>query len=259
MFGSLKPYVPWLITSLLALGLIFSNDTPQVEALRANLSDLVVIMTHPVSAVLKAPRLWDENVYLRERLAEMSLKFARLGSSGEECERLRSMLAFKEKTSYSLIAGDMVGMNPDIGIRGLLLNVGSDDGVKINQAVIVPDGLVGRIYRVGKRSSNVQLLTDKNIGIAGRLLRNQEDGIVHASVGSSLRLDGIPVTAAVSEGDSVVTSGLGGVFPPGLFIGLTDKVERAPNGWLWRIEVEPAVDFGRLAELFVIQNADSTR
>lgn len=259
MFGSIKQYVPWLATSLLALGLIFSNDNPQVETLRGNVSDLVVVVGRPLSAVLKAPRLWDENVYLRKKLTEMSLKFAQLGSSGEECERLRSLLELKERTSYNLIAGEVVGTNPDIGIRGILLNIGSDDGVRINQTVIVPDGLVGLIYNVGKNSSRVQLMTDQNLGVAGRLVKSREDGIVHASGSRNLKLEGIPVTASVNVSDSVVTSGLGGVFPPGLFIGYTKKVRRSTNMWLWEIQVEPTVDFMRLEELFVIQNADSTK
>ena len=257
MFGTLKPYLPWLGTSLIALIFILSNDNHQVKALRGNFSDLIVVGTSPFSSVLKAPRLWNENKRLRKRLSEMSIRLADLNSSGAECQRLRRMLGFREKSEYRLIVAEVVGINPDMGVRGMLLNVGQDDGVEINHAVIIPDGVVGRIYRVGKGSSAVQLLLDPNIGIAGRLVGNREDGIVHAAGGRKLKLDGIPVTVEVSMGDSVITSGLGGLFPPGLLIGYTGRVQHSASDWLWEVIIDPAVNFGSLDELFVILKSDN--
>ncbi|NQT35714.1 rod shape-determining protein MreC [bacterium] len=257
MFGTLKPYLPWLGTSLIALLLILSNDNQQVKALRGNFSDLIVVGTSPFSSVLKAPRLWNENIRLHKRLSEMSIMLADLSSSGEECQRLRRMLDLREKSEYRLIVAEVVGINPDMGVRGMLLNVGRDDGVKINHTVIIPDGVVGRIYRVGKSSSAVQLLLDPNIGIAGRLVSNREDGIVHAAGGRKLKLDGIPITVKVSMGDSVITSGLGGLFPPGLLIGYTSRVQHSASDWLWEVIIDPAVNFGSLDELFVILKSDN--
>ena len=259
MLDTIKPYLPWLATSLLAFFLIFSNDNKQVEALRSSLSDILVIGTHPINSITKAPRIWNENIRLRARLSEMSLKLAEVGSSGEELKRMRRMLGFRDNFEYRLIAGEVAGMNPDVGVRGVLLNIGTEDGVELNQVVINPDGVVGRIYRVGKSSSAVQLLLDPNLGVAGRLKSNREDGIIHASGRRQLRLDGIPVNASVSLGDSVITSGLGGFFPSGLLIGYTTKAVHASDGWLWDIEVEPTVDFGRLDELFLIRKADSAK
>jgi len=256
MFGSIRPYVPWLATSLLALGLIFSSRNPQVKTIRKNLNDLLIIGTQPISSLLKAPRLWEENTRLNRLLTEMSIELGKLCDSGSECIRLRNMLNFKERTSYRLIAADVVGMNPDLSVRSILINVGADDDVEVNQAVIVPEGVIGRVFRVGRWSSAVQLLIDPNIGVAGRLVSNMEDGIVHAAGRRRLILSGVPVTASVEAGDSVITSGLGGIFPPGLLIGRTVKAYHSPGEWLWEIDVEPAVDFGRLGDLFVVLKVD---
>jgi len=193
---------------------------------------------------------------LRRQLAEMSIRLSKTGGSADENQRLRRMLGFKEKSAYSLIAAEVVGMNPDLGIRGILLNAGSKDSVKVDQAVITSDGVVGRIYRVGKRSCAVQLLVDPNFGVAGRLKSSREDGIVHAAGSRRLKLDGVPVTASVIESDSVITSGLDTIFPSGLLIGEVRTAKHRAGAWLWEIEVKPAVDFGRLTELFIIRKIE---
>jgi len=254
MFGALRPYLPWLATSLLAIGLILSNDLPQIAALRNNFSDLVVIGSQPFITVLRAPGIWRENTRLRKTLAEMSLKLARAGDSVSENELLRRMLEFKRESRFVLLTGEVIGLNPDAGIRGVLLNIGEADGVTRDCAVITPDGVVGRVYDVGDHSSVVQLLIDPNIGIAGRLQSNGEDGIVHAAGGRMLTFDGIPVTVPVQSSDLVVTSGLGGIFPSGIPVGTTTDIIKDASGWLWEIKVEPAVNFGRLSQLFVIRN-----
>ncbi|MDP8240741.1 MAG: rod shape-determining protein MreC [Candidatus Hatepunaea meridiana] len=257
MFGKIKPYVPWLATSLLAMGFIFSNQSPQINTLRQNLTDLILIGAHPVNSILNAPRVWNENTRMREQLAVMSMKIARLGDSGTEALRLRRMMNFRERSSFKLITAEAIGMNPDPGIRSVLINAGSVDSVRVNDAVIVPTGVVGRIYRVGRRSSAVQLLLDPNLGVAGRIANSYDDGIIHSAGMRKLRLDGIPTSATIEVGDSVITSGLGGVFPQGLLIGYVNKISLNPNRWLLDIAVEPSADLGRLMELFIIQKADS--
>jgi len=259
MLDPLKPYVPWLATIVLALGLIFSNDNTQVNALRAGISDGIVILSRPFSTILQVPRVWEENQHLRRSLAEMSVNMARLGKTGVECERLRKMLEFKQRTTYNLIAGDVITRNSELGLRSVVLNIGSKDSVKVNQAVITPGGLVGRVHRVNDKNCIVQLLSDPNIGIAGRLRSNNEDGIVHATGSNDLRFDGVPATVKVEIGDSVITSGSGNVFPPNLFIGSVNRVKKASDGWLLDIKIQPAVNYRLLDELFVIRDADYPR
>ena len=259
MLDPLKPYVPWLATILLALGLIFSNNNIQVNALRAGLSDGIVMLSRPFSSIHQAPRVWEENKHLRRSLAEMSVNMARLGKTGAECERLRRMLEFKQRNTYNLIAGDVITRNSELGLRNVVLNIGSKDCVKVNQAAITPEGLVGRVHRVNDKNCIVQLLSDPNIGIAGRLLSNNEDGIVHVTGSDDLRFDGVPATVKVEIGDSVVTSGSGNIFPPNLFIGSVNRVRKASDGWLLDIRLQPAVNYRLLDELFVIRDADYPR
>jgi rod shape-determining protein MreC len=257
MYGVIRNYIPWLLTTSFSLILIFSNNIPQVDALRVKVSDLFVTVSYPISGIGKVARLWRENRDLRQRLATMNMKLAALEASGSECERLRWMLNYKSQVPYGLNVAMVVGMSPDPSVRGVLVNAGSDDGVAINQAAIAPDGIVGRVYRVGNSSSAIQFITDMNIGVAGRLLLSRESGIIHSTSNGKMTLDGIPVTATVEVGDTVVTAGLDGIFPSGLNIGIVEKVNYLNSGWLLEIEINPSANFNRLEELFIIVRGDS--
>ncbi|MDP8228674.1 MAG: rod shape-determining protein MreC [Candidatus Electryoneaceae bacterium] len=248
-----KGYIPYLITTIVSFLLIFSSQCPQVDLLRGKAGDVVAILAYPVSGIIKIGHLWKNNRMMSSTLAEMTIHLGHLQSSGVENEHLRCMLGFKERTQYELITAEVIGTSLDPGVRGILINCGEVDGVMDNQAVILPEGIVGRVYRTGKHSASVQLILDHNIGVAGRLLRSRESGIVHSSSQNYLMLDGIPITASMEVGDTVVTSGLDGVFPPGVPIGTTANVNPASNGWLWNVEVTPMVKFGRLEQVFLVR------
>lgn len=255
MFNALQPYLPWLTTTALSLLLIFSSHNPQIEHLRGRTADLVAAVSFPLSSGMKGVRIWKENRHLRSLLARMSLVIATQKETTRENQRLRSMLEFRKKSNFKLLAGEVIGINPDPGINGLLINIGAKDGVTKNQPVIGIDGVAGRIYRVGTRSSTVQLLTDPNIGIAGIMMKSRENGIVYSASRGDLIMKGVPVTSKIDLGDTIVTSGLGGIFPPGLVIGAAKQIKPAGDGWLWEIIIEPRVDFARLEEVFVIQGS----
>ena len=259
MFGILRPYLPWLATTVVSLVLIFSNNNPQVDVLRGRLSDAIAVATRPVSGVLKAIRLWEENKRLRHLLAKMSIEIASVDEAFAENLRLRRMLDFRDRSDFELVAAKVVGMSPDPGIRGLLINRGASDGLVRNSAVVCAEGVVGRLYRVGQHTSTVQLLLDHNMGIAGRLAKGRDNGIIHSEGRSRLQMDGVPISVQVEIDDVVITSGLGGIFPPGLKIGMVESVQPSDNGWLWEILITPCVDFERLEELFIITGSGSDK
>lgn len=252
MFGALKRYIPWLMTSVLAGVLILSNDNPQIKAIRSNYTNLLVVTTKPLGSVLQLPQLWRENRQLHLQLARMSLMLAQRVESGNEVERLREMLKLSSQAEYQVIAAEVIALGADPSVRGIIIDRGFDQGVRENLAVIDADGLVGKVYSVGKSSAQVQLLLDPNFGVAGRLLRGQEECIVRPGGGGKLMLKGIPSTSEIVVGDSVITSGLGGVFPPGLFIGLASEVKTSRDDWLLEVKVQPAVDFRKMNEVFVV-------
>lgn len=255
MLSLLRPYFLWLLTTILTLFLILANDSPPAEALRSRQGALIVVGSKPFARVLDVLTMLDENRSLRLKLTQMSLKIADESECHYENQRLREMLVFKAKSQFDLIPAEVVGVCPDPIIRGFIVNAGSQDGVNANSAVISPSGIVGRVFRANPASAVVQLLLDPNMGIAGRLKKSREDGIVQAGSYGSLRFVGVPTTAQVEVGDSVMSSGMGGLFPEGLPIGVVTQVNPLLDGWLWEIELTPAVNFKRLEEVFIIREA----
>jgi len=254
MLGALKRSVPWLITSTISLLLILWSRDQQVAPLQGPVSDLVAIGAYPVSASIKVTALWSENRRLRRQLLEKTLQESEALELVQQNERLRQLLDFRERSSFNLIPAEVIGYSSDEGVRGLLIDRGSESGIAPNQAVVTPDGLVGRVFRVHSGSAAVQLLNDPNLGVAAKLVSAQESGIIHATGPGKLKLDGVPVSATAVIGDSVVTSGQGGVFPPGILIGFTTKVYPSMEGWLLTVELKPSVDLRRVEEVFVVRS-----
>ncbi len=257
MLAVIRNYIPWLLTTCISFILIFSNNLPQVEVLRAKISDTVVTLSSPISSLSRYGRLGGENRKLRKQISEVSLLVGELQSSGAECERLQRLLNYREESEFKLVAGVVIGLSPDPGVRGVIVNCGIEDGVEQNFGAISPQGVVGRVYRSGSSSAAVQLLTDQNIGIAGRTLNSRELGMVHAGKNGELKIDGIPVTANVEKGEKIVTAGLDGIFPNGLTIGHVKEIRSLEESWLLEVIVDPSVKFNQLEELFVVIRADS--
>jgi len=254
MLGTLRRIIPWLITSALSLSMILYSRDQQSNPLQGSVNDLVSIGAYPLATGLKLTALWSENRRLRRELMERRLEEAQVDEILRQNERLRQLLDFRVYTPLNVLAAEVIGFSSDEGVRGLLINRGYENGVSQNAAVITPDGLVGRVYRVYAGSAAVQLLSDPNLGVAAKLHSAAETGLVHASGSGDLRLDGIPVSARVQIGDSVLTSGQGGIFPPGILIGFATKIVPSMEGWLLNIDLSPAVELRKLDEVFIIRS-----
>jgi rod shape-determining protein MreC len=120
-------------------------------------------------------------------------------------------------------------------------------------AVIAPTGLVGRIVTPTAHVSKVQLLIDRNAAAGALVERSRAQGIVVGTGVDMLRMDFVPVTADVKSGDTIVTSGVDGIYPKGFVIG---KVEQVDNDGIYKaIRVRPTVEFNRLEEVLVVKTS----
>ncbi len=255
MFGAIKRILPWIATTSISTILIISTRDQMTAPLQNQVNDLVAVGAYPFASGIRIVGLYSENRRLRKKLAEQTIQTSQIVDVLRENEHLRRMLDYKSRSPLNLVAAEVVGFSGDEGVKGLLVNRGYKDGIATGQAVMTPEGLVGRVFRVYASSAAVQLLGDPNLGVAARMIHAQESGIIHTAGLGKLRLDGVPVSAATSIGDSVVTSGQGGVFPPGILIGFTRKVSPSMEGWLLTVEVEPSIDLRRVEEVFIVRSA----
>ncbi|MBT7619157.1 MAG: rod shape-determining protein MreC [Calditrichaeota bacterium] len=259
MFSTLRPFFSWIAITALSLILILTNQNPQGELLRGRFADFIITIAYPVTIPIKGFQVWRQNKELHATLAEMSIELAANLEYKLENSMLRELIGFKASSDLDLISAEVIGISSDPGIKGFTINKGRKDGIVADSPVISLKGIVGLIHRLGDSSCLVQLLSDPNLGIAGRLRRSREDGIVHSSSKGLLKFDGVPVSSSVAIGDTVLSSGLGGFFPPGIIIGYVTEFEPDANGWLWQISLVPCVEYGQLEDVFIVREAENDR
>ena len=190
--------------------------------------------------------VYEENEHLRlenERL----LKWQAVARQAEhENLELRDMLNVVSDPRASFISGRVIADSGGAFVRTVLINAGTGDGVAGGQAVVNDDGLVGRIVEAGSRSARVLLLTDLNSRIPVVIESSRERAILSGDNSQRAHLAFLDDKAALAEGDRVVTSGHGGMFPPGIPIGTVSRVTDAGG------VVEPFADWDRLEFVSVL-------
>jgi rod shape-determining protein MreC len=252
-FSPFREFFALIVAIVVSAILIQTNDVPQMIRVRAQVESVVKVILSPFRFVPHAVKLWEENEILRRQTIALSQENAMLKEALLENVRLRKLLGFKERELRSVIAAEIIGRGAPFLPNRLLLNMGSNNGVKRRSAVVTADGLVGKIIDVGSTSSVAGILMDRNMGVAARLQDSRVDGIVHWDGGHALRLEHIPITTKVEPGERVVTSGIGGVYPEGLLVGIVRSVRDAPDKLYKIIVVSPAVDFSHLEEVFILE------
>jgi rod shape-determining protein MreC len=202
-------------------------------------------------------RLREENLTLRAKADAYDAIRSRMEEIEFENERLRALLGFTRSVELEYVAANVVARNPDNWFSRLTINRGSADGIAKDMPVVTPQGVVGRIIEVSSNVSVVQLLTDRSSGAGGIVQSSRDAGIVNGQGSQSpfLVMMLFARDAVVNEGDTIVTSGFGEIYPPGLYIGRVVEVRREQYGLIRQATIRPGVEFNRLHEVLVITNA----
>jgi len=201
-------------------------------------------------------------VALEGDVVALRIENERLRQQQLENDRLRRLLSLAEATparrwTSARVIG--VGMGPT-GLQTLTLDRGSDDGIARAMAVVVADGVVGRIRAVTGRTAEVLLAVDRNSSIAVRVERTRARANVRgAGKPEAARLDYALRSEDMIEGDRLVTSGTDGIFPRGLLVGTVTRLERRAHGLFQTADVIPAVDPTRVEEVLVITAVEEER
>ena len=194
----------------------------------------------------------EENRQLRRDIELLRGQNNQLRDSVSATPRYETLLNFKQQIPSRTVAAQVIGRDATNWYRGVILNKGENDGVRLEMGVITPAGVVGRIVKTNSTSSVVLLVTDPNNAIAGLVQRTRDEGIVEGTSHGRARLKYIPLLSRVQPGDRVVTSGLTGAFPRGLAIGGLTQVEKSEGDLFQSTEIDPAVDLSKLDEVLVI-------
>ena len=193
----------------------------------------------------------EENVALATRVRDLAVALQRERALAGESRQLRQLLSLRDRSDLPTRAADIVGSSPTADFRTLTINLGTGDGVGADMAVVAPAGAVGRVVTPSRHAAKVQLLVDRNAAVAVMIERSRVQGIAMGSGENLLRLEYVPGSADLVNGDVVVTSGIDGIYPPGFAVGRVEGIERL-GGSFRSIRVRPAVDFSTLEQVLVV-------
>jgi rod shape-determining protein MreC len=172
-----------------------------------------------------------------------------------ENSRLKELLSMPVLPKSKVVAGKIIGQDTTPESMSFFVNVGSEQGIKPRMPVVTAQGIVGTISRVYRNSSLFISIADPSHDVDGIVVRSRARFIVEGRGRSLLgRLKYLDRAEDIRVGDSVVTSGLDGVFPKGLKIGDIVRVERPRTGVTQEAELRTAVDFGSLEEVLVLES-----
>jgi rod shape-determining protein MreC len=246
-----------MISTAFGLMLMSKTESAGVERLRVLVADalspILGAMTKPVATVTGVAQWFDEvtsiysdNRRLQEENARLVQWHAAARRLEQENHELRALLNLAAEPAASAVAARIIGDNGGAFVRTVLVDAGARDGVAKNQAALTGEGVAGRVIEVGERASRILLITDINSRIPVVLERSRDRAVLAGDNGPMPLLVHLPPDARPSVGDRVVTSGFGGIFPPGLPVGTVVRVTAD------EVRVVPLVEWQRIGFLRLI-------
>ena len=240
-----------------ALMLLSKAESSAIERMRLAIVDAVspvlFVLSQPVQAVGQAADavenffvVYEDNRRLREENARLVQWVQEARRLGVENATLRAQLEYVPDKRSQFVTARVVADTGGAFFHSLLINAGARQFIRRGQAVIWQGGLIGRIAEVGERTSRVLLMTDINSRIPVVVESTGDRAIVRGDNSPRPVLLFLPNNTPISPGDRIVTSGHGGVYPPGLAVGAVAEVSDT------KISVQPFVDWARLNQAIIL-------
>lgn len=208
-----------------------------------------------INAPADIARLRQENAELRSENAALQTEIIALQQQVTEIELLSALLDFaRARPENAYQAAQVIGRDPSPFLHYIIINRGSDDGIRRGMPVVAQQGLVGRVAQVTANAARVELITDPAAQVSVRMQPSEVDGVLAGSITGDMSIDLIPQEAVLQPGDLVFTSGIGGIYPGNILIGQVSRVQQEAQALFQTADVQPVVDFTRLEIVLVIVN-----
>lgn len=241
-----------LLTVSVSLWMINAGPTAQRRVARALTLSVFYPFQFTVNQVTRARNVFAENRRLREEVSRLRTHLALLEDDAAENERLREMLEFERRTEIELLPARVIAREPSPLYRAFVANRGSAHEVEYEMPVVDHRGLVGKVVQTLPHLSLVQLLKDPSARTSVMDKRSRAVAILETENGRDFFAQ-YRTPADIAVGDTIVTSGLGGVFPKGLFIGTVSEIKEGYDPLFKRVFVKPFVSFEHLEEVFIVK------
>ena len=268
MYKNKKAEIAGIVITIIILILIvvFSNSDSEISFLENAASKLVMPVQNGLTYLknkisgnstffLVFNNLKEENEELKQKNSELEKSLREFEVMKTENEQLRQQLNLAEKyTEYTTIPGTIISRDISNYSKTLLINVGSNNGIKEKMTVIAEEGLVGYVVSTTPTTAKIQTIVDSASSTSCLTSTTRENMVCKGTIenDSTLRATNLSIDANVIQGDSVETSGMGGIYTKGIHVGRIKSVSEGTNKIDSYAVIETAVDFDKLETVLVI-------
>lgn len=251
---------------LIAVGLI-------VLALGGYLSPVLVAISRPfigaqewissryvaINQLVNAPQDVEElrirNIELESEVSRLQSQIIMLQEQLNESQGLEELLGYAHRRpEFQYSAAAVIGRDPSPFLHYIIIDHGSDEGIRRGMPVVTQSGLVGRVDAVTAGAARVQLITDPGSVVNVKLQSKSINAQITGSITGEITLDMVPQDAELDPGEVILTSGLGGNYPPDILIGQVITVRQFENELFQTATLQPIVDYSQLQAVLVIKN-----
>ena len=247
-----KDHFVFFFAIILSSTLLFNNENEEMSVIRGFTTDIVSFLSSPMVKVKSLAIVSEENQYLREKNLQLNLELESILYAADENKKLRDLLDFKRDTKLKIVPARIINKGIQTNLNSLTIDIGSKNGLLSNQAVLTPEGIIGKTVQVGQSSSLVQSISDNNFRLSVRIMPSGAVGILRWHSNSMCKVYEVQKNVEISIGDRVITSGFSKIYPPKLPVGVVSGVYDERGSYQKVVNVEIQSDFESIQNVFVV-------
>ncbi len=201
----------------------------------------------------------QQNLQLQAEIARLRQEQAAFAEDAQQGRRVQALLGFQQSYISTTVAAQVIGTSGSDRSRMVFIDKGWKDGLKPDQAVMTPDGVVGKVRDVWAHTAQLLLISDPTAGAGVILESTRIRGIVRGGASGKVEINNLTADSRIRPGEHVITSGGDGVFPRGLPVGVIESIVPDPDHQPYTaITIKPAADLARLEEVLVVTGTQSS-
>lgn len=193
-----------------------------------------------------------ENERLRAEIDRLTKGKNDLQEQFDWSQRVFGLMKPQTSQSDKYLIATIIGRDATQWSRVVYMDKGTRDGVREKLAVVTNKGVIGHVIHSAPNSSKLLLITDSRSAVDALFQDSRVPGVVVGNGGDTCDMKYVPIDAEVKEGDKVISSGLGGIFPKGMEVGTVFKVTKRKQGLFQEITIKPGAQISRLEEVLVL-------
>ena len=251
-----KDHFTFALSLFISLYLLLNNENPRMNVLRGKTVGIISFISSPFTWIQSLMYLEKENQYLREKNLGLSLEVESMYNLQSENQELLAMLDFKKKKKIDVRSAKVVNKGIQPNLLSIIVDRGLLDGISNNQAVITPNGVIGKTIQTGNEATIVQLISDANFRLSSRIIPSGATGILRFINNNTAQIREVQKNVNINIGDKVVTSGYSDIYPSGLPVGEVAGVYDDRSRFQKTINITLPNNLSSFQNVFVITDGD---